>query len=99
MSFEIDIDNTDHHYRSDASVFYPIGNPSEPIGYVELSEPLDFGTNLLDQLKQALVTAGVGAVSVGSHLRAVEQLPVSIPYQKPGKHLCSNGSRKSFCTL
>lgn len=61
-TFNLDIDNPDHDYRSDASVFYPIGDPSEPVGYVELSEPLDFGTNLLDQLKVALVTAGIGAV-------------------------------------
>ena len=52
----------DHHYRSDAVIFQPIGDHADPIGYIELSEPLDYGTNLLDQLKQALVTAGVGAV-------------------------------------
>ncbi len=56
------IDAPPAHHRSDASVSHPIGDPTYPIGYVELSEPLDYGTHLLDQLRQALFTAGVGAV-------------------------------------
>lgn len=52
----------EHHHRSEASVTYPIGDSGNPVGYVELSEPVDYGTNLLYQLKQALVTAGIGAV-------------------------------------
>ncbi len=59
---DIYIDRPPTHIRSDASVTLPIGDPENPIGYVELSEPLDFGSGLLDQLKQALVTAGIGAV-------------------------------------
>jgi signal transduction histidine kinase len=61
-NFDLDVSNTDDQNRSDASVVFPIGNPSEPVGFVELSEPLDFGTNLINQLKLALVIAGVGAV-------------------------------------
>jgi signal transduction histidine kinase len=61
-SFEVDVIAPPVHYRSDASISYPIGDPADPIGYVQLSEPVDYGTNLLDQLKQALFTAGAGAV-------------------------------------
>ncbi|MFN2234544.1 MAG: HAMP domain-containing protein, partial [Anaerolineales bacterium] len=62
QDFDLDIRNPDNHIRSDASVTYPIGNSSEPLGFVELSEPFDFGTNLLNQLKLALFIAGIGAV-------------------------------------
>ena len=58
----VEIDSPPPHYRSKALLMYPIGDPDKPIGYIELSEPLDYGTNLLDQLKEALVTAGIGAV-------------------------------------
>jgi len=49
-------------HRSDAVVSVSIGDVSNPLGFVELSAPFDYGINLLDQLKQALVTAGLGAV-------------------------------------
>jgi signal transduction histidine kinase len=62
--FNVDIIAPPAHYRSDASISHPIGDPAAPSGYVELSEPLDFGSNLLDELKQALATAGVGAVAL-----------------------------------
>jgi signal transduction histidine kinase len=61
-ALETEVISPPAHYRSDTAILYPIGDPVDPIGYVELSEPLDFGTNLLDQLKEALVIAGVGAV-------------------------------------
>ena len=61
-SLAVEIDSPPPHYRSKALLMYPIGDPDKPIGYIELSEPLDYGTNLLDQLKGALVTAGIGAV-------------------------------------
>ena len=47
-------------HRSDTSVSVPIGESGALLGYVELSAPVDYGINLMDQLKQALVTAGVG---------------------------------------
>ncbi len=61
-TLSVEIDSPPPHYRSKASVVHTVGDPENPIGYVELSEPLDYGTSLLDQLKQALVTAAIGAV-------------------------------------
>ena len=61
-ALDVDTVSQENSFRSNASVLQPIGEPSNPLGYVELSEPLDVGSNLLDELRQALVTAGVGAV-------------------------------------
>ncbi|MBN1246139.1 MAG: HAMP domain-containing histidine kinase, partial [Anaerolineae bacterium] len=50
--------------RSDTTVTVPIGEAEDPIGYVELSGPPALNTTLLDQLRQALLVAGAGAVVV-----------------------------------
>jgi signal transduction histidine kinase len=48
--------------RSATVLHYPIGDPLAPIGYVELSAPLDYGSALLKNLRSALLVAGSGAV-------------------------------------
>jgi len=61
-ALDVSIEGPEHHHRSDALVTQIIGDADNPIGYVELSESIDYGSNLLYELKQALVIAGVGAV-------------------------------------
>ncbi|HBY06419.1 MAG TPA: hypothetical protein DEH22_00985 [Chloroflexi bacterium] len=61
-TLEIPAQTPEYRYRSASLVLHPIGDPVNPVGYVELSEPLNFGGDLLADLRQALVTAGVGAV-------------------------------------
>ncbi len=50
--------------RSDLVVRLPIGDSSQLAGYVELSEPPDFGSEALDTTAQALLFAGAGATLV-----------------------------------
>lgn len=47
--------------RSDLVVRLPIGDASRPAGYVELSEPPDFGSEAIDTTARALLFAGAGA--------------------------------------
>jgi len=61
LPIEIQSEDVSPH-RSDAAITIPIGDTGNPSGFVELSAPVDYGITLLDQLKQALVTAGLGAV-------------------------------------
>jgi signal transduction histidine kinase len=56
--------DTSESYRSDTAVTVPIGDPQAPLGYVELSSLADYGSSLLGDLRQALVTAGFGALAV-----------------------------------
>ena len=44
-----------------AVVRQPIGDPSDPAGYVELSSDLDFGAQSLATARQAFLLAGIGA--------------------------------------
>lgn len=47
--------------RSDLVVRLPIGDASHPVGYVELSEAPDFGSEAIDTTAQAFLFAGAGA--------------------------------------
>ncbi len=51
-------------HRSDLAVTVPIGTPNSPDGFVELSAAPNFNAGVLDELRQALFTAGIGAVVV-----------------------------------
>lgn len=50
--------------RSSESVSVPIGDEQNPLGYVELSQGLDFSSQALVTFRQALIIAAVGAVIV-----------------------------------
>ena len=47
--------------RSERSITVPIGSPSDPLGYVEMSGGLDFGGESLETARRAFVLAGLGA--------------------------------------
>lgn len=47
--------------RSDVVVTEPVGNPSQPVGYVELSAAPNLAEDALDATRYALLLAGIGA--------------------------------------
>ena len=56
-----DDQQTDTATSPAAVVRQPIGDPSDPIGYVELSSDLDFGAQSLATARRAFLLAGLGA--------------------------------------
>lgn len=54
--------DTDARPRSQNNVTYPVGNPRNPLGYVELSDGTDFSLEALQTTRQAFILAGIGAI-------------------------------------
>lgn len=75
--------------RSATVVNVPIGKLSDPIGYVELSDPPAYSIGVLGELRQALVTAGIGGVV----LAGVVGLWVSSRLASPLKNLARTSAQ------
>jgi signal transduction histidine kinase len=54
--------------RSDVVITEPVGDPAQPVGYVELSAPPNLAEDALDATRHALLLAGIGAALLAALL-------------------------------
>lgn len=69
-------------HRSPAVVSVPVGEYGVPRGYVELSNPPDYRPDVLNPLRQALMTAGGGALVIAGVLGLWTSHRMAAPLKK-----------------
>ncbi len=82
-------DDLEMMMRTDTVVSVPVIHQGPPMGYIELSQPLNAGAAVLDTLRQALFFAGIGAVA----LAALLGLLISQRLASPLRSLADTASR------